>query len=107
MRRAAACNWWARRSTTARPAAAEAASIKVAVSNSLWSGSVAPTNVALASQSYTPVTVVVAVPTNAANGSTNIALLRAVSQAASNRMALAVDSTSIGTNTGGGTARYV
>jgi hypothetical protein len=80
---------------------------KLSVSNSLWGGSVTPTNVVLSSQTYTTITVIVTVPVDAANGTTNITLVTAVSQTDSNRMAAAVDATGISTNTGGATLRYV
>lgn len=80
---------------------------KIAASNNLWSGSVTPLNVVLNSQTYTTITVIVTVPTNAANGSTNITLVTAISQTDSNRMAVALDTTGISTNTGGASVRYV
>ena len=82
-------------------------SYTIAISNNLWSGGVAPTNVALSSQTYTTVTVTVIVPTNAADGTTNLTVVTAVSQADSNRFAVALDTTDVSTNTGGAAVRYV
>jgi hypothetical protein len=79
----------------------------LSVSNSLWTGSVTPTVITLPSQKLTNVTVVINVPAGAANGTTNLTLVRAVSQADTNRQALAVDTTGISTNTGGAQFRYV
>ncbi len=80
---------------------------KLSVSNSLWSGSVSPSNIALASQTYTTITVIVTVPTNAVNGTTNLTLVKAISQADTNKLALALDSTGFSTNAGGPSVRYV
>lgn len=79
----------------------------LSASNSLWSGSVVPAAVVLASQSYTTVVVRVTVPGGAANGTTNLTLVTAVSQADSNKFALALDSTALSTNPPGPAVRYV
>ncbi len=79
----------------------------LSASNSLWSGSVVPAAVVLASQSYTTVVVRVTVPGGAANGTTNMTLVTAVSQADSNKFALALDSTALSTNPPGPAVRYV
>jgi hypothetical protein len=79
----------------------------IAVSNNLWSGGVTPMLVSLDAQSYTSVIVVITVPADAVDGETNTTVVTAISQADSNRMALAVDTTGISTNTGGDAVRYV
>jgi hypothetical protein len=78
----------------------------IAASNNLWSGSVSPTVVSLSAQTYTSVTVIVTVPGDAMDGDTNITVVTAVSQADSNRTAIAVDTSGISTNTGDGNVRY-
>jgi predicted outer membrane repeat protein len=79
----------------------------LAASNTLWTGSISPTNIVLNSQSYTSVTVIVRVPTNAANNSTNLTFITALSQTDTNRSALALDTTIASTDTNSAKTRYV
>jgi predicted outer membrane repeat protein len=79
----------------------------ISVSNTLWTGSVSPATVSLASQSYTSVTVTITVPAGAADGVTNLTTLKAVSQAESNHLAMAVDTTGVSTNAGKSKIHYV
>jgi len=80
---------------------------RLAASNTLWTGSISPTNIVLSSQAYTSVTVIVRVPTNAANNSTNLTFVTALSQTDSNRSALALDTTIASTDTNSAKTRYV